>query len=311
MAKADVEGSVIKIETDCFTAQIKTEGYVSGVAEGSFVDKKTGARDLGYGLDIVDFLLEPGEDDRRYEPDRYVYGDLYHGNIPKRYVELPQICTGAKKLECQIVKGKDFVAVRQWFRWNNSTACHKPGSLWEQWLIFPDGKRYFLSSDTVTSVNKSENLFLRTDLPGHIRHKNLDSFSHVYLSYAGFIPNSEFRENFPPDGHNRDYLYQRGVNPMPERMIRAYQVKKGEADGPWLAGMTLDPSLVYEAWCHQREYVCMIQEIGGQKVKSGGRFGAAYAIGWFDGVPDMEKTYDEHKGTRGLSATENGFQLFR
>jgi hypothetical protein len=41
-------------------------------------------------------------------------------------------------------------------------------------------------------------------------------------------------------------------------MIRAYQVKVKGKPGPWLAGMTLDPSEVCEAWCHQRGYVCLL-----------------------------------------------------
>ncbi len=30
------------------------KGYVTGVAAGTFLDKKSGFRDAGYGLDIVD-----------------------------------------------------------------------------------------------------------------------------------------------------------------------------------------------------------------------------------------------------------------
>ena len=51
----------IRVEADHYRVALNTEGYVSGVAGGSFVDRKTGARDLGYGLCIADFLLEPDE----------------------------------------------------------------------------------------------------------------------------------------------------------------------------------------------------------------------------------------------------------
>src|SRR5262245_52467303 len=44
-------------------ACIKKKGYVSGVEEGTFLDKKTGARDLGFGLDIQDWIMEPGSDE--------------------------------------------------------------------------------------------------------------------------------------------------------------------------------------------------------------------------------------------------------
>src|SRR4051794_31289845 len=54
-------GSRIKVEAGRYRASIATEGYVSGVAAGSFVDTETGARDPGFGLGIVAFLLEPAE----------------------------------------------------------------------------------------------------------------------------------------------------------------------------------------------------------------------------------------------------------
>jgi hypothetical protein len=30
--------------------------------------------------------------------------------------------------------------------------------------------------------------------------------------------------------------------------------------GPWLAGITLLPSVVDDAWCHQKDYACLIEE---------------------------------------------------
>ena len=50
----------LEIETDCLVARVNAKGYVSGVAANSLLDKKTGARDLGFGLHIMDFLLAPG-----------------------------------------------------------------------------------------------------------------------------------------------------------------------------------------------------------------------------------------------------------
>jgi len=122
MATVHREGSLLRIDTDCYCAAVQTEGYVSGVMGGSFLDKRTNSRDLGFGLVVVDFLLEPGVDDPSTPPQlRYHWGDFVHGNIPKRYVELPQICTQAKKLTFEVIEGGNFVAVRQWFRW--SLAC--------------------------------------------------------------------------------------------------------------------------------------------------------------------------------------------
>lgn len=286
----------ILIETDCVTAQVWPNGYVSGVKANTFVDKKTGARDHSFGLDIVDFLLGPGE--KAGAP--YHYGDLFHGNIAKHYLELPQICTQAKHIESEFIVGPDFVAVRQWWRWTKAAPGHKPGSLWEQTLVFPMGRRYFLSCDRVESANDFKEVFLRIDLPGHLKHKRGDTFQEIYLSYEGRVPASDFFSNFPPDGR---HFYQRGTHKMPRRMIRA---RKNRGEGmPWLAGMTLDPAIVSEAWCHQRGYVCFIQEIGRLDMKPGDSFAAAYMIGYFDSVEAMEKEYDKYRGFNSLAATKD------
>jgi hypothetical protein len=92
-------------------------------------------------------------------------------------------------------------------------------------------------------------------------------------------------------------------------MIRAYQVKVDGQPGPWLAGMTLDPSVVAEAWCHQRGYVCFIEELHRRKVKAGESFGAAYVVGWFDDVAEMEKVYDRLKGKRAIVLDGGTFRL--
>ncbi len=49
----------ITLRGESLEASIKKMGYVSGVEAGSFLDKKTGARDLGFGLDIQDWIMEP------------------------------------------------------------------------------------------------------------------------------------------------------------------------------------------------------------------------------------------------------------
>src|ERR1044071_9067060 len=91
----------LQIETDALSVRINTKGYVSGTAAGGLVDKKTGARDLGFGLHIMDFLLAPGQRDDGYMDSKF------HGKIAKHYVEGPQICTQAKELVPEIVEGKD------------------------------------------------------------------------------------------------------------------------------------------------------------------------------------------------------------
>ncbi|MBI3410067.1 MAG: hypothetical protein HY040_17130 [Planctomycetes bacterium] len=291
----------LQIDTDALQARIRKKGYVSGLAAGSFLDKKTGARDDGFGLHIMDFLLAPGWRDDGYGRDPKV-----HGNLPKHYVEGPQVCTQAKELKPEIIKGDGFVAVRLKFRFTEPGKGFKAGSLWEQSLVFQPGVRYVLCSEQITSANDVDNLLYRIDMPGHIRHKNGDMFSQVYLSYHGTIKAEVFNKDFAPDER---FLYQRKEGKTPERMIRAYQVKVDGKPGPWMAGMTLDPAAVAEAWCHQRGYVCFIQELHGKKVKAGETFGAAYIVGYFDDIPAMEKAYDRYKGATRIEVDEKGFRV--
>ncbi|HQG29102.1 MAG TPA: ATP-binding cassette domain-containing protein [Candidatus Ozemobacteraceae bacterium] len=95
----------------------------------------------------------------------------------------------------------------------------------------------------------------------------------IYLSYQGLLESSEFFKDFAPD---EKFTYRREESKIPQRFIRAYKLRNPQSgeEGPWLAGMTLDPSVVYEAWCHQRGYVCMIEEFGGRyglKIDPGAR----------------------------------------
>jgi hypothetical protein len=300
--KVEETDDYVQVETDALKARVNKKGYVSGVARGSFLDKKTGARELGFGLHIMDFLMAPG-----WRDDGYSRDPKLHGKLPKHYVEGPQICTQAKALKPQIIKGKDFVAVRLRYTFHKPGKGYKAGSTWEQTLLFRPKLRYFLSAEKITSVNTVDDLFYRIDMPGHLRHKAGDNFTHVYLSYRDRpIPAAAFKDDFGPDAR---YLYRRKDGKVPRRMIRAYRVKVGGKPGPWLAGMTLDPSAVSEAWCHQRGYVCFIQELHRRKVKAGESFGAAYAVGWFDDVKAMEKVYDRHKGKRAIVVEKGKFRL--
>src|SRR5947209_10728196 len=209
----------IQIDTDAIQAKIRKKGYVSGIAAGSFLDKKTGARDLGFGLHIMDFLLAPGWRDDGYTRDANV-----HGNLPKHYVEGPQLCTQAKELKPEVIRGDGFVAVRLRYTYTKPGQGYKAGSTWEQTIVFQPGVRYVLSAERITCANDVDDLFYRIDMPGHVRHKNGDNFTQVYLSYLDKpIPASAFEKDFGPDEH---YLYQRKEGKVPERMIRAYQVKR-------------------------------------------------------------------------------------
>lgn len=306
----------IQLSTPELLATIRKRGYVSGVKANSLVDKKTGANDLGFGLDIADWIMEPGSDEAYrdqliadgHKELVYQFGNEYHGKTQKRAIEGPQICTQAKELSPEVIRGKDFVAIRQTFRYRTAAPGKKTGSLWTQVMVFPVGKRYFVSMQRIDAVNDSNAMFLRIDMPGHIKHQNGDSFSEVYLSYLGHVPSKEFATNFAPDER---FNYRRDKQSVPDRMIRAYQIRDTKTGnvGPWLAGMTLDPSVVSEAWCHQRDYVCLIEEFGGRPVKAGESFSAAFIVGYFDSIDDMNATYDKHKGNTGLQVDPNGWKL--
>lgn len=296
--------AAISIETEAISATIAKKGYVSGIKGGSFLDKKTGARDLGFGLQIQDWLMAPGWRDDGYERTPKI-----HGNLPKHIVEGPQLCTQAKVLPAQVIRGDNFVAIKLSYTYTQAGAGYKPGSTWEQTLVFQPSVRYVICAERITSKNTVDDLFYRLDMPGHIRHKNGDSFTYIYLSYRDqLVPSSAFANDFGPDER---FLYQRHGNAIPQRMIRAYQVKLHDKPGPWLAGMTLDPAEVCEAWCHQRGYVCMIQEMHRRHVNAGETFGAAYIVGWFDDIPQMQRTYDQFKGVRGIEIKGGKFELIR
>ncbi len=328
----------ISIVTPQLEAVIRKKGYVSGVAGGSLVDRKTGFRDVGFGLDIVDWIMEPGSDeayrDKLTEQMVYEFDNPYHGKEPKRMIEGPQICTQARELPAEIIRGRDFVAVKLSYSYNIAPPGRKTGSKWTQTIVFPKGKRYFISSDRIDAVNSSDAMFQRIDMPGHIKHMDGDTFSEVYLSYptnavapdilgkpgtykidrtddgGQRISASAFRHDFAPDvafNYRRDRI----EGELPSRFIRAYRLRDAKSDkpGPWLAGLTLDPSVVYEAWCHQRGYICMIQEFGGRRVKAGESFSAAFIVGYFDSIDEMHKVYDQHAGKIDLTVSADGWRL--
>ncbi len=319
---ADVEvkedESTIRIATPELNAAVNKKGYVTGIAAGSLLDKKSGFHDAGYGLDIVDWIMESGSDEAyrdQLDPELvYKFNNPLHGKAAKRSIEGPQICTKAKELEAKVIRGSDFVAIKTQFKYRTAAPGKKTGSTWEQTIVFPAGQRYFISSDRMNVVNSSEAMFFRLDMPGHIKHNKGDTFSEIYLSYletnGGKIGASAFFADFAPD---EKFNYRRDKNKTPERFIRGYHLRdaKGGKEGPWLAGMTLAPEAVYEAWCHQRGYVCMIEEIGGRPIKAGESFGAAFIVGYFDSIEEMEKTYDKYRGFAGVEASEAGWKLVK
>lgn len=330
----------IKIETEQLEAVIPKKHpkqWMTGIEKESFVDKASGLRAVGDGLMVVDWLMEAGSDAsypddvfatdghgisryRWYEnasdPERRQYAIFAHGTSHrKRVVEGPQLCYRMKPVQPEILRGKDFVAVTTRYRYEYAAPGRRPGSQWTQRIVFPRGKRYFLLMDKIDSVNDSPEMFLRNDTPGCIRHKRDDTFSEIYLSYLSGprgirIPAREFFTPFPPD---LKFGYRRDMNRIPERFIRAYRLRNRETgeSGPWLAGMTLEPSVVYEAWCSERpgNIIVMIEEIHGRPIKAGESFSAAHLVGFFDNIEAMHDVYDRYKGHTALAADASGWRL--
>lgn len=334
------DGRAITIESDKLEAIIPKRDprqWMTGIEKGSFLDKATGFREIGDGLMVIDWLMEPGSDEAwseevfapdgngvgRYswhtnetDPDRISYTRMAHGTSHrKRMIEGPQLCHRMKPVEPKILRGKDFVAVQTEYRFEYAAPGRKPGSRWTQLIVFPAGKRYFVLMDKIDSVNDAEEMFLRNDTPGCVRHEKGDTFSEIYLSYLSGpngvrIPSSEFFTPFPPD---LKFGYRRDTHQLPDTFIRAYRTRDKETgkDGPWLAGLTLDPSIVYEAWCSQRPggIIVMIEEVYGQPIQAGQSFSAAHIVGWFDTIEEMHAVYEENKGYTALFADESGWRL--
>jgi len=330
----------IEIETDLLAAAIpkkEPRHWMTGIEKGSFLDKATGFREVGDGLMVVDWLMEAGSDEAwsdqviapdghgvgRYawytnetDPAQREYARMAHGTSHrKRMVEGPQLCHRMKPVQPEILRGKDFVAVKTTYRFEYAAPGRRPGSLWTQLIVFPRGVRYFLLMDRIDTVNESNEMFLRNDTPGCIRHQGGDTFSEVYLSYLNDsrglrIPADEFFTPFPPD---EKFGYRRDTHPCPEHFIRAYRLRDGATgrDGPWLAGMTLEPSVVYEAWCSQRPggTIVMIEEIHGRPTRPGQSFSAAHIVGYFDTIEEMHDLYRRHQGHTALTADPSGWRL--
>jgi hypothetical protein len=340
LARVTEDDRAIKVETDKIEAVIPKKDpkrWMTGIEKGSFLDKTTGFREAGDGLMVVDWVMEPGSDaawadkviapdgngvgrytwyENETDPARRHYALMAHGSSHrKRMVEGPQLCHRMKPVRPEVIHGDDFVAVKTTYHFEYAAPGRKPGSRWTQLVVFPRGERFFLLMDRVDSVNDSPEMFLRNDTPGCIRHEKGDTFSEVYLSYLGGpeglrIPSSEFFTSFPPD---QKFGYRRDTHRMPEHLIRAYRLRdpKTGKDGPWLAGLTLDPSVVYEAWCNQRPggIVVMIEEVHGRPVMAGQSFSAAHVVGYFDTIDEMHKVCDRYKGHTGLTADVSGWRL--
>lgn len=55
----------------------------------------------------------------------------------------------------------------------------------------------------------------------------------------------------------------------------------------------------------------MIQEFGGRPVQTGDHFSAAFLVGYFDSIREMERVYDRYAGHNGLEVTAQGWRLVK
>ena len=336
-ARVSENDRAIKVETDKLEAVIPKNNpkhWMTGIEKNSLLDKTTGFREAGDGLLVVDWLMESGSD-RAYRnqfpkarPNDicgfqnmwYYYGNdsnphaLFHGRQPKRKIEGPQLCHRMKPVQPEIIQGDDFVAVKTTYRYTVSAPGRNAGSRWTQLVVFPQGKRYFFSMDRIDTVNDSENMFLRNDMPGCVVHNRGDTFSEIYLSYLGGpeglrVPSSEFFETFPPE---EKFGYRRDTHELPKHFIRGYRLRDPQSgkQGPWLAGMTLEPSVVHEAWCMQQSrHLVFILECPGRPIKAGQSFSAAFVVGFFDTIEEMHAVNVCYKGHTALTADPSGWRL--
>lgn len=339
-AKVTEDERAIKIETDKLEAVIPKKNpkqWMTGIEKGTFLDKTTGFREAGDGLMVIDWLMEAGSDaewadkviapdgngvgrytwyENETDPGRRQYSLMAHGSSHrKRMVEGPQLCHRMKPVQPEVIRGTDFVAIKTSYQYEYAAPGRKAGSRWTQLIVFPKGERFFVLMDQIDSVNDSKEMFLRNDTPGCVRHEKGDTFSEMYLSYLSGpkglkIPSSEFFTPFPPD---LKYGYRRDTHKTPDHFIRAYHMrdKVTGKDGPWLAGLTLEPSVVYEAWCSQRPggIIVMIEEIHGKPVKAGESFSAAHVVGFFDTIDAMHQTNQKYKGHTKLTVDKTGWKL--
>src|SRR5262249_19821348 len=140
-ARVSEDDRAIKIETDKLEAVVPKKNpkqWMTGIEKGSFVDKATGFREIGDGLMVVDWLMEPGSDEewdknvfssdghgvsryRWYENDKdpaaREYALMAHGSSNrKRMVEGPQLCHRMKPVQPEIIRGDDFVAIKTTYK---------------------------------------------------------------------------------------------------------------------------------------------------------------------------------------------------
>ena len=55
----------------------------------------------------------------------------------------------------------------------------------------------------------------------------------------------------------------------------------------------------------------MIEEFGGRPIRPGESFSAAFIVGYFDSIDEMNEVYDQYRGHTGLQVSEDGWRLLK
>ena len=233
--KVEETKDYIQVDTDALEARIRKTGYVSGIAQGTFLDKKTGARDPGFGLHIMDFLLGPGWKDDSYGRDekyaRQAAESLHRGAADLHAGE------AARPV---VVRGKDCVAVKMSFRFTQpDTTASSPA---------PCGSRRSSSSrQALRPVRRTHHLGQRRRQPDlshrHAGPRQAQGRRHVFadlpeLLTARFRPPSSSRTSRPMRAPLPARQGQGAAPPHDPRL----PAPAGDKAGPWLGGLTLDPA---------------------------------------------------------------------
>ena len=209
---------------------------------------RPGSATPGFGLDIVDWIMEPGSDEAYRDQ---LPGDLpyvFNNLVPRQAAQAQH--RGAADLHAGEGARRRAVITRQGLRrgrrrttrYTLAAPGKKAGSQWEQTLVFPAGKRYFLSATGSPRSTPATPCSSASTCPATSSTQDGDTFSEVYLSYHGRIPASEFREDFAPD---EKFLYvreRRQASRSGSSAPTTSATRRPARTAPGWPGMTLDPA---------------------------------------------------------------------
>ena len=131
-----------------------------------------------------------------------------------------------RSLSPEVIRGKDFVAVKQSFQYRTAAPGKKTGSKWTQTIVFPAGKRYFVSSPTgSTRSTTARPCSCGSTCRGTSSTRKGDTFSEIYPELLD--------QADPGQGVSRQLRPRREV-PLPPRRLASRWQESARADHPRL-----------------------------------------------------------------------------